>query len=90
MRFESNASWLARMCSKVPSKVWRPFCGARCRSKGGAPCVARVHVKPNGKLAKRCRMHGGLSTGAKTAEGRARLREAGRKGALARWGTVRP
>jgi hypothetical protein len=31
-------------------------------------------------------MHGGLSRGATTPEGKARLAEAGRKGAAARWG----
>jgi hypothetical protein len=67
----------------------RPRCGARCRSKGGAPCIARVCMRPDGRgLARRCRMHGGLSTGA-TTRGRARLREAGRKGAAKRWGRSR-
>ena len=33
----------------------------------------------------RCRMHGGSSTGAKTPEGKAKLSDAGRKGALIRW-----
>ena len=50
-------------------KVLRPKCGARTRS--GNPCQA--HVVP-GK--RRCRMHGGLSTGPKTAEGRDRIRQA--------------
>ncbi len=66
-----------------------PRCGARCRSKGGRPCVAPVVVKhlldPRGRLltliGKRCRLHGGLSTGPRTAEGRRRCVEAGRKGA---------
>src|ERR1039458_9007186 len=44
-------------------------CGARTR--GGCPCRApAIH----GKL--RCRMHGGRSTGPRTAEGMARLRAA--------------
>jgi len=63
----------------------RPPCGARCRSKGGAPCVARVYRRPDGSLAARCRLHGGASTGARTAEGLERLREAGRRGAAERW-----
>jgi hypothetical protein len=41
-----------------------PRCGARTRS--GAPC--KGPAMPNG----RCRMHGGLSTGARTPEGKAR------------------
>lgn len=80
---------LAAEEAAVPKKD-RPRCGARCRSKGGAPCVAPVCVRPDGTLAKRCRMHGGLSTGAKTPEGRERLREAGRRGARERWRRMHP
>ena len=43
-----------------------PLCGARTRSN--SPC-AKYPIK--GK--RRCRLHGGLSTGPKTAEGRARI-----------------
>jgi hypothetical protein len=45
-----------------------PRCGARTR--GGAPC--KNAAMANG----RCRMHGGLSTGARTAAGRERCRMA--------------
>jgi hypothetical protein len=51
-------------------KADRPLCGARCRT--GKPCCARVLVRADRTLARRCRMHGGASTGPKTAEGRAR------------------
>jgi hypothetical protein len=71
--------------SEVVPKHLRPRCGARCRSKGGAPCIAPCFMRPGGTLAMRCRMHGGASTGAKTPEGKARLVEAGRKGAIIRW-----
>lgn len=64
----------------MPPKAERPLCGARCRSKGGAPCVARVAVV-DGAVRARCRNHGGLSTGARTPEGRARCEAASR----ARW-----
>ena len=71
---------------KKQEKRLRPKCGARCRSKGGAPCDAPVCVRPDGKgLARRCRMHGGLSSGARSQVGRERLREAGRRGARERW-----
>ena len=56
----------------ITLKRLRPKCGARTRI--GRPCRAPVvwdkeHNKPvNGK----CRMHGGLSTGPKTIEGRRR------------------
>lgn len=55
-----------------------PVCGARCRD--GHPCQAkavwddtRCSVR-NG----RCRLHGGLSTGPKTVEGKRRVGEAAR------------
>lgn len=56
----------------------RPECGAHTRS--GLPCKAKVVP---GK--KRCRLHGGLSTGPKTELGRNRIAEAQRlRHALAR------
>src|SRR5262249_52258026 len=62
-----------------------PLCGARCRD--GHPCQARAtrdaetgcYVR-NG----RCRIHGGLSTGPRTAEGRRRSGEAARQRARRR------
>jgi hypothetical protein len=57
----------------VTPKQQRPKCGARTRS--GQPCQAlpvwdKVKDRPrNG----RCRLHGGLSTGPRTPEGRARV-----------------
>jgi hypothetical protein len=56
----------------------RPTCGAATRS--GAPCLQRVVP---GKC--RCKYHGGLSTGPKTPEGRARIAEAQKK----RWAKSR-
>jgi hypothetical protein len=49
-------------------KAERPVCGARCRE--GHLCQARAVVGRS-----RCRLQGGLSTGAKTAEGRQRIAE---------------
>ena len=63
--------------SPLPRKE-RPVCGARNRQ--GKPCA--VKVEP-GK--RRCRFHGGLSTGPKTATGRARIAEAQRR----RWNAWR-
>jgi len=54
------------------AKTLRPKCGARTRAK--TRCQARVVP---GK--RRCRVHGGLSTGPKTEEGRERIREAQRR-----------
>ena len=56
----------------------RPQCGAKTRS--GKLCKAKV---VQGR--KKCRMHGGLSTGPKTAEGIERIREAQKR----RWGQYR-
>ncbi len=56
----------------------RPVCGAQARN--GSTCKMRVEP---GK--RRCRFHGGMSTGPKTAEGRARIAEAQRR----RWATWR-
>lgn len=53
-------------------------CGARTRQ--GTPCKA----KPV-RNRKRCRMHGGLSTGPKTIAGRERIAEAQRL----RWATAK-
>lgn len=56
----------------------RPGCGAKCRD--GTDCEAppvsdgRLDRAVNG----RCRMHGGLSTGPKTEEGRRRVAESNR------------
>lgn len=54
-----------------PKKL-RRRCGATCRD--GQACRARV--VPGRK---RCRLHGGLSTGPKTAEGRARIADSNRR-----------
>lgn len=52
-------------------KRFQARCGARTRT--GEPCRAlRVYGKD------RCRYHGGLSTGPKTPEGRARIAESNR------------
>ena len=55
----------------TPRGPWKK-CGARTRK--GIPCRARALP---GKA--RCKFHGGLSTGPKTAEGRMRIAEAQRK-----------
>lgn len=57
--------WLSHTGGKPPS----PRCGAHARSTG-EPCKAKA--MENGK----CRIHGGLSTGAKTEEGKAAIRQA--------------
>ncbi len=51
----------------------RPVCEAHCRQTG-KPCPRPVVLG-----AVRCRQHGGLSTGPKTAEGRARIADSNRR-----------
>jgi hypothetical protein len=55
-----------------PSKA--PRCGARTRR--GTPCKLPAEKNPKTGLRKRCRLHGGLSTGPVTSEGRRRIIEA--------------
>lgn len=56
---------------KPPRKSIRQRCGAYARSTG-KPCVAHVARRPDGTLGKRCRNHGGLATGPRTPDGKAR------------------
>jgi len=67
-----------RLSVSDPPRALRPECGARTRK--GTPCAARC--VPGRE---RCRMHGGLSTGPKSAEGRERIAAANRR----RWEAYR-
>jgi hypothetical protein len=62
----------------------RPECGARCRD--GHSCRARVTLDSQGRPRKRCRMHGGQSTGPRTPEGRAAIAKSNRRRAKERTG----
>jgi hypothetical protein len=68
-----------------PTKA--PRCGARARSRGGQPCQA-----PAVRGKRRCRMHGGISTGPRTPEGLERSRGAvgSTGGTLRRRGSLQP
>lgn len=83
-RQASRAASAARQ-SKAP--VVRPQCGARCRD--GHPCEAPAvwSTSTGAPRNGRCRMHGGLSTGPRTVEGRARVAAATRAANVARWST---
>jgi hypothetical protein len=69
------ASWLgwsSKLCQDLPTKIgeripayWIQACGARNRK--GQPCQVKTLYR-NG----RCKFHGGLSTGPKTKEGKAK------------------
>lgn len=67
---------LSHTDARARVRVMRSLCGAR-RKYDGAPCQAKA--LPNG----RCKLHGGMSTGPRTAEGRERI-SAGVKAAWAR------
>lgn len=61
----------------LPRVDWQQFEGLRCGAKGkrmGRPCALR-DIHANG----RCKFHGGMSTGPKTPEGKARCADNGRK-----------
>lgn len=63
----------------------RLFCGARCRDGHDCRAKAVVHKKTDKPLNGRCRMHGGLSTGAKTDDGKERCRQAASRGMVEYW-----
>ena len=85
---EMRAKGLAGNGLPLPHRK-RPRCGARNRR--GEPCAVRVE---HGR--RRCRFHGGLSTGPRTVEGRARIAEAQRRrwrretGGMVAWVICRP
>ena len=58
-----------------------PRCGARARSRGGQPCQAPPVLDLETGLPRngRCKLHGGRSTGPRTAEGRQRIAKAQRR-----------
>jgi hypothetical protein len=53
-------------------KVNRPRCGSRTRAGGECAAPAVWDAKAGKPVNGRCRMHGGLSTGPRSTEGRAR------------------
>ncbi len=70
--------------------VARPTCGARCRDGHACEAPAVWSTSTGAPRNGRCRMHGGLSTGPRTVEGRARVASATRAANVARWSTPRP
>jgi hypothetical protein len=72
----------AAMQRKVKGERLR--CGARCRD--GHSCEAQPYWPQGAPVVRngRCRMHGGLSTGPRTARGKARVAEAARRTLLQR------
>jgi hypothetical protein len=79
---DGKPAWVWRRMDRLEiyhrkPKAQRPQCGARCRS--GKPCAARVVEREDGSLAKRCRMHGGTSTGPRSKKGRAAVAASNRR-----------
>ncbi len=60
-------------------KSERPKCGAKCRDGHACQAPAVWDYEDNQPRNGRCRIHGGLSTGPKTPEGRARIGEAAKR-----------
>lgn len=85
-RVERLKEWEAQQARRVkrPPKRERPRCGAKTRK--GTPCQAPAVWLPGDPVPRngRCRMHGGLSTGPKTPEGKARIAESNRRRAQKR------
>jgi hypothetical protein len=67
----------------VPGQVKRPFTGKRgdpstaprcgAKTKAGTPCKRAAERNPQTGRRTRCRLHGGLCTGPRTPEGKARV-----------------
>ena len=81
----------AVFASRSPvAPVARPTCGARCRDGHACEAPAVWSTSTGAPRNGRCRLHGGLSTGPRTVEGRARVAAATRAANVARWSTPRP
>lgn len=64
---------------RPPKRVRRPQCGAKCRD-GHACRAPAVWDKLNNRPRNdRCKLHGGMSTGPRTMEGKARIAAAQRE-----------
>jgi hypothetical protein len=77
----SQALFEARKIKGMPRQE-RPRCGARTRA--GGTCRAQALLAKSGKPG-RCRMHGGLSTGPKTKNGKERNRRRAKAQMRNRW-----
>lgn len=77
---------LDRRIARIARILRRATRGQQCggRTRNGTPC----RMRPATPFNRRCRLHGGLSTGPTTAEGKARIAEAQRQ-RWARWRGLR-
>ncbi len=74
---EAWAAHFENVAKRKSPKAERPLCGAKTRA--GRPCQARVCVRRNGAMCRRCRIHGGLATGPTSPEGKAHIAAAQRR-----------
>lgn len=74
----TEARMIARPAARELKRE-RPVCGAK-RRDGGACCARVVWVAGEESPRRRCRLHGGLSTGPRTPAGAARARASLRRG----------
>jgi hypothetical protein len=80
-RDEQYRQLLANLSPEV-ARLLAPQMRAKCgaRTRGGSPCRATVCARPDGNgAAKRCRLHGGRSTGPTTQAGREAIAESNRR-----------
>lgn len=79
-RHEQYRQLLANLSPEVARLLRRPKC-AKCgaKTRAGAACKATVCLRADGTPAKRCRLHGGKSTGPTTATGREAIAESNRR-----------
>lgn len=64
---------------RSPKKLSRPECGAKCRDGHACRAPAVWNKRTNRPRNGRCKLHGGLSTGPRTAEGKTRIAAAQRE-----------
>lgn len=84
LRGRVREAYAVAHAARAPRRSLRPRC--RAQRRDGCPCEAPVvWSKGAERPAARCRLHGGASTGPRSAEGRARLAD----GLRARWAAWR-
>lgn len=79
-----HAAREASAARSLAAPVTRPPCGARCRDGHACAAPAVWSASTGAPRNGRCRMHGGLSTGPRTPDGRARVAAATRAANVAR------
>ncbi len=71
--FWIDNAFILRYVRRTPKRFWRQECGAKCRDGHACRAPAVRDKRTNRPRNGRCKLHGGLSTGPRTEEGRARI-----------------